>query len=169
MVVLLFALKNSMQYYDRRDIEMDTELRKLDINNIKEIKEFFFDIFTKEPWNDDWSDKNQLHAYIMDLIGNVNSLVHGLFENGTMVGLSMGSIRHWYSGTEYYIDEFSIKTEEQGRGLGAQLLQAIETFIKRRGMKHIFLQTERNVPAYNFYKKNGYFELENHVAFVKQC
>jgi aminoglycoside 6'-N-acetyltransferase I len=148
---------------------MDTELRKLNVDNIETIKEFFFDIFTKEPWNDDWSDKNQLHAYIMDLIGNHNSLVLGLYENGTMVGLSMGSVRHWYSGTEYYIDELCIMTTEQGRGLGTQFLKEIETFIKQEGMKHIFLQTERSVPAYNFYKINGYYELENHVSFVKQC
>jgi aminoglycoside 6'-N-acetyltransferase I len=148
---------------------MDTELRKLNVDNISEIKEFFFEVFSKEPWNDDWSDDNQLQAYIMDLIGNPNSLALGLCENGTMVGLSMGSIRHWYSGTEYYIDEFCIKTEEQGRGLGTNFINAIELYIKQKGMKHIFLQTERTVPAYNFYKKNGYFELEDHVSFVKQC
>jgi aminoglycoside 6'-N-acetyltransferase I len=148
---------------------MNIELRQLNTDNIEEIKVFFCDIFTKEPWNDDWSDENQLHAYIMDLIGNPNSLTLGLFENGDMVGLSMGSIKHWYSGTEYYINEFCIKTEEQGRGLGTQFLKEIETFIKQRGMKLIFLQTDRTVPAYNFYKKNGYFELENHVSLVREC
>ncbi len=145
------------------------ELRTLTIENIEEIKSFFFDIFTKEPWNDDWSDINQLHAYIMDLIGNLNSLALGLFENETMVGLSMGSIKHWYSGTEYCIDEFCVKTEEQGRGIGTQFIKEIETFIKQRGIKQIFLQTERSVPAYRFYKKNGFFELEDHVSFVKEC
>lgn len=147
---------------------MATELRKLNMDNMKEIKEFFFDVFTNEPWNDDWSDQDQLHAYMIDLIGNSNSLALGLFENGNMVGLTMGNIRHWYSGTEYYIDELCIKTEEQGRGLGTQFLEAIEAYIKERGMKHIFLQTERNVPAYNFYKRNGFFELDDHVSLVKQ-
>ncbi len=148
---------------------MNTELRALNNSNIDEIKDFFFNIFTKEPWNDDWSDKTQLHAYITDLVGNNNSLALGLFENGNMVGLSMGSIRHWYTGTEYYVDEFCIKTEEQGHGLGTQFLRAIETYLKQKGIHHIFLQTERTAPAYSFYKKNGFFELENHVSFVKQC
>jgi aminoglycoside 6'-N-acetyltransferase I len=148
---------------------MTTELRTLNISNIDEIKDFFFHIFSNEPWNDDWSDKVQLHSYITDLVGNNNSLALGLFENGNMVGLSMGSIRHWYSGTEYYIDEFCIKTEEQGRGLGIQFLSEIETYIKQIGIHHIFLQTDRTVSAYSFYKKNGFFELENHVSFVKQC
>jgi len=142
------------------------ELRTLKIESIEEIKSFFFDIFTKEPWNDDWSDKNQLHAYIMDLIGNPNSLALGLFENGTMVGLSMGNIKHWYSGTEYYIDELCIKTEEQGRGIGTQFLKEIETFLKQRGIKQILLQTERSVPAYGFYIKNGFIELEDHVTLL---
>lgn len=147
---------------------MNTELRILNISNIDEIKEFFFHIFTKEPWNDDWSNTAQLHAYITDLIGNRNSLTLGLFEDGNMVGLSMGYIKHWYSGSEYYIDEFCIKTEEQGRGLGTQLLSAIEEFLKQKDIYYIFLQTERNVPAYSFYQKNGFYELVNHVSFVKQ-
>ena len=148
---------------------MAAELRQLTMENIEEIKKFFFDIFTKEPWNDDWSDADQLHAYMADLIGNHNSLALGLFENGALVGLSMGNIKHWYSGTEYYIDELCIKTEEQGRGLGTQFLQAIEAYIAQRGMKHIFLQTDRDVPAYNFYKKNGFVELEKHVSLIKKC
>jgi hypothetical protein len=28
-----------------------------------------------------------------------------------MVGLSMGYIKHWYEGTEYFINEFCVKTE----------------------------------------------------------
>ncbi|WP_330548439.1 GNAT family N-acetyltransferase [Anaerostipes caccae] len=49
------------------------ELKELNIKSIEEIKSLFAEIFTKEPWNDDWSDLAQLHEYIMDLIGNRNS------------------------------------------------------------------------------------------------
>lgn len=144
------------------------ELRELDVNNIEEIKKFFTDIFTKEPWNDDWSDEEQLHAYIMDLIGNRNSLVLALFEKQQMVGLTMGSIKHWYTGTEYCIDELCVKTEEQGRGLGTQLLKFVEEYIKAKRIPGIFLQTERTVPAYDFYKKNGFVELTDHVSLIKK-
>lgn len=44
-------------------------------------------------WNDDWSDETQLCEYIMDLIGNRNSLTLGFFEDGELIGLSMG--RGW--------------------------------------------------------------------------
>lgn len=97
------------------------EIRELKNSSLCEIEAFFREVFTKEPWNDDWSDPCQLRQYILDLTGNPNSLAFGFFENGEMVGLAMGSIRHWYAGTEYYIDEFCIKTSEQGRGIGNPL------------------------------------------------
>ena len=39
-------------------------LKRLDINDKEEIKEVFVSVFTKEPWCDDWSDKEQLDMYI---------------------------------------------------------------------------------------------------------
>lgn len=143
-------------------------LKELSPENIEEIKAFFCDIFSREPWNDDWSCPVQLHAYIEDLICNANSLTLGLFENGDMAGLSMGSIRHWYSGTEYHIDEFCIKTDLQGKGIGTRFLREVERFLKEKGVAQIFLQTERTVPAYAFYQKNGYTELPGHVGFTKR-
>ena len=75
-------------------------LRRLDLSSIEMVKAFFADVFTNEPWNDDWSDKDQLHNYILDLTGQSYSLTLGLFEGEEMVGLSMGYIKHWFRGTE---------------------------------------------------------------------
>lgn len=147
---------------------MDFELKQLNINDIDIIKDFFVDVFTNEPWNDDWSSEEQLHNYILDLSGQSNSLTLGFFEKGEMVGLSMGHIRHWYTGTEYYIDEFCVGRSKQNLGIGTSFLKSIEGFIISKGMTQIFLQTERNVPAYHFYKKNNFYELPEHVSFAKK-
>ena len=143
------------------------ELREFGIKDINEIKQLFYDIFTNEPWNDDWSDEQQLHEYITDLIGNRNSLALGLYEGDELIGLSLGSVMHWYTGTEYYIFEFCIKTEKQGMGAGTAFLKEVEEFAKSKQITHIFLQTERTVPAYEFYQKNGFTELEDHVSLYK--
>lgn len=71
-------------------------------------------------------------------------------------------------GTEYSIDEFCIKTPEQGRGLGTRLLREIEICIREKGIQQIFLQTERAVPAYEFYRKNVFFELDEYVSLAKR-
>lgn len=146
----------------------DFSFRQLDTADIGIIKELFRSVFTAEPWNDDWSDEQQLDNYLSDLTAQSNSLTYGMFDGETLVGLSMGNIKHWYTGTEYYINELCIRTDRQGMGLGTLFLNRIESAVKEMGLTHIFLQTGKNVPAYEFYKKNGYTELTEHISFAKQ-
>ena len=143
------------------------ELKKLSINDKEAIKELFTDVFTGEPWNDDWSDGEQLDLYIEDLCGQGYSLTFGLYDGGELIGISMGDIKHWFRGTEYLINELCIKTDRQGTGAGTFFLTEIEKAVKEMGIKQIFLLTGRDVPAYNFYKKNGYVEESNTVPLSK--
>lgn len=142
--------------------------KRIGMDEIEVIKKLFTGVFTIEPWNDDWSNREQLDLYLSDLVGQSNSLAYGLFEDEKLIGVSVGHIRRWYSGTEYYIDELCIQTDKQGNGIGSYFLKEIEKGIKEIGLTQIFLQTENNVPAYGFYLKNGFCELKEHVSFAKQ-
>ena len=142
--------------------------KQLDESAAAVIKELFVSVFTAEPWNDDWSDENQLQLYIHDLISQNNSLTFGLYEGTELIGISMGHIKHWYTGTEYYIDELCVSTSQQGKGVGTLFVSEIEKACKELGLTHIFLLTEKNVPAFTFYKKQQFYELKNSVAFAKE-
>ena len=83
------------------------------------------------------------------------------------MNLSVGSIIHWCTGTEYYIFEFCIKTSRQGKGIGTEFLNLVSDYAKTKGATHVFLQTERTVPAYDFYIKNGFTDLKDHVSLFK--
>jgi len=143
------------------------EIRKIDEKQMKEIKNLFRSVFMNEPWNDDWSDEEQLNQYMLDLMGNRNSLAFGLYDEDKLVGVSLGSIMHWCTGIEYYIYEFFITRERQGSGLGTFFIDEIEKCVKKMNVNHIFLQTERNLPAYQFYQKRGFDELDGHASLVK--
>lgn len=143
------------------------ELVKWSIENKNEAKNFFREIFTKEPWNDDWSNEEQLENYIVDLTGNKNSLTLAYFDDDELVALAMGHIKHWYSATEYYIDELCVRTQLQGQGIGGKFINAIEEYLVKNDIRAIFLLTEKDVPAYHFYRKHGFKEHESNVAFSK--
>ena len=144
------------------------ELRVMTIQDKEIIKALFSDVFTNEPWNDDWSDQAQLDAYITDLTGQSYSLTFGFFEGERLVAVSMGHVKHWYTGTEYIVEEFCVDRTMQGQGIGSAFLKEIETYLAGKGITHFFLQTEDTVPAYSFYLKNGFQVMIGHVSFSKK-
>ncbi len=126
----------------------------------------FTEVFTAEPWFDDWSNTDQLKAYIADLTMQSNSLTLGYMDGDELTAAAMGRIKHWYTGTEYCVDEFFVTKKYQNRGVGSAFLKEIRKYLSCNGITHIFLQTDRTVPAYGFYLKNGFEEMEDIVSFA---
>lgn len=144
------------------------EVRQLRENAAGDIARLFAGVFSATPWNDDWSDENQLRLYIHDLTGQDNSLTFGLYEGKIMTGVSMGHIRHWYEGTEYFIDEFCVAGERQGQGIGSQFMCEIEKACRDMGIVQLYLMTGKDTPAYGFYKKQGFEHCESTAAMGKR-
>ena len=142
-------------------------LVELNDSNFEDIKALFLDVFTRPPWNDDWSDEEQLNQYLKDLMVARTPLVLGLVEDDKLIGMSIGNVRHWYEGTEYYVDELCIRTGEQGKGYGSKFLSLIEEHLEGLGVHTIYLTTDRDVPAYGFYRSRGFKEVPDDVALYK--
>ena len=143
------------------------ELRVLTASDREIITELFRDVFTHEPWNDDWSDPVQLNEYVKEISGGYNALNYGLISDGRLIAMSLGMLRHWWEGTNYNIEEFCVAPDLQGKGTGSRFMRMIEKDIREKGLAGIFLQTDNDKPAYRFYMKNGYKELNSHVSFYK--
>ena len=143
------------------------ELRTLTPEDRADVAALFSDVFTHEPWNDDWHDAIQLSAYLADLAYHSNSLSLGYFDGRSLAALALGHIKHWHAGTEYVIEEFCVAKPLQGKGIGSAFMQAIEAYLLRIGIRHIFLQTERDVPAYAFYLRLGFTDLKDHASLAK--
>ena len=148
-------------------MEKQELFKELDESFLLQIAELYKAAFGEEPWNDDWSDEEQLLCYIRDIACGFNSLNFGLFIDGELAAVSIGSIRHWWEGTNYNIEEFFVRPDMQGQGLGTSFMKMIESDIKKRGLSGIFLQTDSDKPSYRFYKKNGFSVLNTHVSFYK--
>lgn len=139
----------------------------LDQSYLGEMASLYKSAFFGEPWNDDWSDEEQLAEYIKEKSGGFHAINYGLRIDGKLVAISMGQITHWWEGTNYVLDELCVSPECQGNGIGSRFMGLIESDLKERGVKGIFLQTDSDKPSYKFYQKNGFKELSKHVSFFK--
>ena len=144
------------------------EFKILDESFLDEIVELYKTSFSTSPWNDDWSDSKQLNLYIKDLACNSNSINYGLLIDGKLEAVSIGSVRHWFEGTNYNIDELCVSPALQGKGIGSRFLKMIEEDVVKKEISGIFLQTDLDKPSYKFYLKNGYNNLDKHVSFFKK-
>ncbi len=49
---------------------------------------------------------------------------------------------------------------------GKMFMKGIEDSLKKKNICAIYLQTEHGIPAYSFYRKNGFTELESCAVFL---
>ena len=139
----------------------------LDQSYLPEMVKLYKSAFYGEPWNDDWSDEEQLTEYIKEKSGGFHAINYGLLIDGALVAISLGQITHWWEGTNYVLDELCVSPDLQGTGIGTRFMELIEADLKPRDVKGIFLQTDSDKPAYKFYRKNGFNDISKHVSLFK--
>ena len=134
---------------------------------LPEMVQLYKSAFSRNPWNDDWSDEEQLTEYIKEKSGGFQAINYGLLIDGKLVAISLGQITHWWEGTNYVLDELCVSPDCQGTGIGTRFMELIESDLRKRGLKGIFLQTDSDKPAYDFYHKNGFKDLSKHISLFK--
>ena len=143
------------------------KLVNLNKDLLDDCVDLFIHTFSKEPWNDIYESRNQVVTFFENHLKNNYFLGYvGLIED-EVVALSLGMKKPWIKGMEYYIDEFCIKFELQGKGIGSKFIKMIEADIKLQSMNGMILNTERNYPSQAFYAKNGFEVIEDLIILAK--
>ena len=63
--------------------------------------------------------------------------------------------------------ELCIDQDYQNQGQGKMFLKEIEAYLKSIHITAYYLNTERDVDAYHFYLKQGFYELSGNVMLAK--
>ena len=136
-------------------------------DKIKEATELYISVFSNEPWNDEFESYEEVESFIKCFMSSDTYLNFLALEEDEVIGLCLGLKKPWIKGIEYYIDEFCIKLDLQGKGYGSQFLSAIEKEINRLGMHNIILNTEKGFDSEKFYIKNGFKQLSDLIVLGK--
>lgn len=146
---------------------MELKVIKLTEKYLEESVDLFIDTFSREPWNDEYDSRQQVKDFFINHMRNNYFLGYiGLIDE-KVVALSLGMKKPWIAGMEYYIDEFCISYDFQGKGIGSSFLKGIEELLIDEKVEGMILNTERDYPSCNFYEKNGFKILGNLVVLGK--
>ncbi|MBU3109473.1 GNAT family N-acetyltransferase [Clostridium gasigenes] len=142
-------------------------LLKMKRNIIDECVDLFIETFTKEPWNDVYKSREQVVNFFNNHFNNNYFVGYVAILDDKVVALSIGMKKAWIDGFEYYIDEFCISYEMQGKGIGSWFIKAIEEDIKKQEMNGMILNTEKDYPSQKFYEKNGFEAIGDLIVLGK--
>lgn len=143
------------------------DIVKMSKEHVEECTDLFIDVFTKAPWNDSYSSRKQVIDFFQNHINNNYFVGYVLKAQTQIIAMSIGMKKPWINGMEYYIDQFCVKTDLQGKGIGSYFLKLIEKEIRGDKMNAIILNTERGFPAEKFYLKNGFKLVDELTTLVK--
>lgn len=133
-----------------------------------ECSKIFAKVFTREPWNDVYKTDHTVQDYFSAMEDNNKFIGFVACTEDRIVGLCLGLLKPWINGIEYYIDELCIDIDYQGQGIGTKFMEFIKKPLQEIGANGIILNTECRYPAYEFYLKNEFIQLEDIVIMVKE-
>lgn len=143
------------------------KISKMSEAHIEVCADLFIDVFSKPPWNDTFSSRRQVIDFFQNHMNNNYFEGFILEDRGDIVAMSIGMKKPWLHGMEYYIDQFCVRSDLQGRGIGSCFLKLIESEIKTEKMNAMILNTEKGMPSEKFYLKNGFKSADELVIFIK--
>lgn len=80
----------------------------------------------------------------------------------------MGHRRSLWMRKEFFVDEFFVKTERQGNGLGIKLVNFVIDSLLQEEYARLILLTNKKIPAETFYLKNGFHNNQRRTVMLKK-
>jgi aminoglycoside 6'-N-acetyltransferase I len=142
------------------------KLKQCKPEDIPGCVKLFFDVFASEPFNFQITEEN-MQRYLTDISKVPNFRGYLYFMDEKLVGMCFGVCLNYFSSDTYDIKEIAIDKELQGAGVGSLFLGAIEADLEILDIAFITLATQRELPSFKFYTKNGYAVSEGTVYMNK--
>lgn len=124
-------------------------------------------VFSNEPWNDNWTFEGA-EKYLLDYIETPGFKGFVAEEENKIKGFIFGFRKRWWQGDEFYVNEMCVEIREQRNGIGTKLIKYLEASLITEGIENITLLTNRGIPAEEFYKKNGFSEIDRIIFLHKE-
>jgi GNAT superfamily N-acetyltransferase len=134
-------------------------LLPFNLSMLQECINLYQQVFSKEPWFEQ-NSYSDVERYFLTFLENNKFVGYVIKNNEKIIAVSLGFLKPWIKGEEYYIDQFYVDYDLQGKGIGTFFINEIKKGLVKKGIHAMILATEKEFPAFDFYRKNGFFSLE---------
>lgn len=125
----------------------------------------YVETFNAPPWNETWQ-VSDAHRRLSDFLATPGA--HGVCltdQAERLVGFALGHVERSGAEDHFLLKEMCVATEQQGRGHGTLLLDALTERLQH--VRGWYLLTARESSASRFYEKNGFRPAGRMGVFVR--
>lgn len=130
-------------------------IRAMRENDLAQCGRIYAKAFPVEQWGIDWTAESAAE-YLQDYFDQKRFVGYVYEEQDEVRGCIFALCRISGSKKEIYINEMAVLPEQQGRGIGKQLLNTVKAYCRDAGLAGIVLYTSEYAPAATFYQRNGF-------------
>lgn len=94
---------------------------------------------------------------LIEHVSNGSAMVYGVFDNEDLVGYIWAYEHPFREEVRVYVNEIHVDESYRNRGIGKQLLSAVESLARSRGYGALYIHAEgNNDAAIRLYQNEGY-------------
>ncbi len=143
------------------------KIRPLEEADLPGCAALFVEVFSAPPWNESWNASTALRRF--DDCWRTPGFF-GLLATSEkrIVGFALGQVEQWVTSRHFLLREMCVALQMQRRGVGSQLMQALEDHLREAGIARIVLHTARESDAKAFYDQCGFHMSARMVMMSKR-
>lgn len=104
-----------------------------------------------------YEDAERKIESMLEHVRNGSAMVYGTFDQENLIGFVWAYGHPFREETRIYVSEIHVDERYRGRGIGKQLLTAVESMARSRGYKALYIHAEGNKDdVIRLYQQQGY-------------
>jgi len=135
--------------------------------NIDECVYVYLKAYNCPPWNYNWTFV-KAREYLLEYMAGEQFVGFALYHEGKVAGAAFAHTKTWWTGRQLMIDEFFVSREKQRMGYGKKILAYCDHYAFAHQIGTVVLMTNKYMPSYKFYDKEGYTATEQYVFMFRQ-
>ena len=136
---------------------------KFKIEMLDECVDLYMKTYSQEPWNESWESRDIISNFYKNHYANNYFAGFVAIKDEKIVAVSVGFLKPWIKGMEYYIDDFFVSSDYHRQGIGSEFMAGIRKELISQNIRAIILSTERNYPAHKFYETLDFKVLDDTI------
>lgn len=132
-----------------------TIIQQCSLSHVEQYGIIYADAFSGEPWKDHWT-VDDATTHVREILNCKQAFGLEYVKDGQVIGFVLGSSMLFHYGRAFEVNDLAVSPTYQRQGVANELMEALISEMKDRGILSLHLITASEGALPRFYEKLGF-------------